>query len=135
MTKYLDLEQILILHENAIGAFGGTQGIQDQNLIESALSRPMTSAFGADAYPTLFAKAAALFHGVVHNHPFLDGNKRTAFGALHLMLLINSHDLTASSTMATKMCLDAIDKKWTVEDVSDWIKLHSKKIHLGRSPS
>jgi len=67
------------------------KGCRDFNLLESAVSRPFHTVFGADAYPTIFNKGAALFHSLVANHPFHDGNKRTAVTALYAFLLGNGH--------------------------------------------
>lgn len=82
MIKYLSLEQVLVIHEKLIEKYGGSHGIRDHALLESAVVRPRTSAFGEEAYPTLFLKAAVLLHSIIKNHPFVDGNKRTGFGAM-----------------------------------------------------
>jgi death-on-curing family protein len=71
-----------------VGGFGDNlRGCRDFNLLESAVSRPFQTVFGGDAYPTIFDKGAALFHSLVANHPFHDGNKRTAVTALYAFLL------------------------------------------------
>ena len=62
------------------------------------------------------------------NHPFLDGNKRTAFGAMHLTLLINGYDLTSSTDDEVEMCLHTAEGKMTEKQIADWIESHSKKI-------
>lgn len=67
----------------------GTKGVRDRGLLESALARPFQTVFGEDAYPTVIDKAVALFHSLVSNHPFHDGNKRTAVTSLHHFLLAN----------------------------------------------
>jgi death on curing protein len=67
----------------------GTGGVKDRGLLESAVGRPHQTVFGQDAYPTVIDKAVALFHSLVSNHPFHDGNKRTAVTALHHFLLAN----------------------------------------------
>jgi death-on-curing protein len=67
----------------------GARGVRDRGLLESAVGRPTQTAFGQDAYPTITDKAVALFHSLVSNHPFHDGNKRTAVSALQHFLLAN----------------------------------------------
>jgi death-on-curing protein len=67
----------------------GARGVKDRGLLESAVGRPYQTVFAQDAYPTVGDKAAALFHSLVSNHPFHDGNKRTAVTALHHFLLAN----------------------------------------------
>ena len=67
------------------------KGCRDISLLESAVSRPFQTVFGEDAYPTILEKAVALFHSLVSNHPFHDGNKRTAVSALYIFLLANGY--------------------------------------------
>src|SRR5882762_1613101 len=76
------------------------KGCRDFNLLESAVSRPFQTVFGGDAYPTIFDKGAALFHSLVANHPFHDGNKRTAVTALYAFLLGNGHYFALSNDEA-----------------------------------
>jgi death-on-curing protein len=67
------------------------KGCRDSHLLESAVSRPFQTVFGLDAYPTILEKSIALFHSLVSNHPFHDGNKRTAVSALYIFLLANGY--------------------------------------------
>jgi death-on-curing protein len=78
----------------------GSKGVKDRGLLESAVGRPYQTVFGQDAYPTLTEKATALFHSLISNHPFHDGNKRTAILSLHHFLLANSHFLLLSNDEA-----------------------------------
>ena len=127
MIVYLSLEQVLLIHKKAMDHYGGAQGIRDKNLLEFAVMRPQMSVFGEDAYPTLFLKAAVLLHAIVQNHPFLDGNKRTGFGAMHIMLLRNGRDLSSSSAQEVRMCLDVATGNMSVEKVAQWIEMNSKE--------
>ena len=77
MSRYLTVPQILFLHSRLIEETGGSQGLRDLGLLESAVARPQTSFSGEDLYPGLFTKAAALMDSLINNRPFLDGNKRT----------------------------------------------------------
>jgi death on curing protein len=92
MTDYLDLEDLLDIARAAIGA---NPQIRDYGLLESALARPSASVFGADAYPDLHLKAAALLHSLARNHALVDGNKRLAWTACRTFLAINGQSISA----------------------------------------
>ena len=89
MIKFLGLPAIL----NANRAFTGDGAVRDIGAIESACHRPQASAFGEDAYPTIWEKAAALMQSLARNHGFVDGNKRTAWSATWMFLRLNGHEL------------------------------------------
>jgi death-on-curing protein len=90
VTEYLDLEDLLATAEAAIG---GPVAVRDVGLLDAAAARPRSSVFGADAYPDLDAKAAALLHSIVTGHPLVDGNKRLGWVAVRLFYLLNDADL------------------------------------------
>lgn len=92
MTDYLDLEDLLDI---ARAAVGGDPDVRDYGLLESALARPRASVFGADAYPDLHLKAAALLHSLARNHALVDGNKRLAWTACRTFLAINEQWISA----------------------------------------
>jgi death-on-curing protein len=127
MIKLINLEQVLYIHETLIKKYGGSHGTRDKNLLESAVARPAMSAFGKDAYPDTYLKAAVLLYSLIKNHPFIDGNKRTAFGGMHIFPLLNGYDLTSTSKQETTMCLDASQSKIDEHQIRIWIKKHTKK--------
>jgi death-on-curing protein len=92
VTEYLDLEDLLDI---ARAAVGGDPEVRDYGLLESALARPRASVFGADAYPDLHLKAAALLHSLARNHALVDGNKRLAWTACRTFLAINEQWISA----------------------------------------
>ena len=94
---FLDLESLLYVAARAINA---EPEVRDYGLFESALARPMASAFGEDAYPGLFEKAAALMHSVARNHALVDGNKRLALAATIAFLGMNGTRLTLTNDEA-----------------------------------
>lgn len=98
-TRYLSAEDLLVIHQALIAHFGGMPGITEAGFarLEAAAAAPRQSAFGADVYPELADKAAALAHAIVRNHPFSDGNKRVAVAALDLMLSWNGAELRADN--------------------------------------
>jgi len=88
---FLELDEVLELHERQIEAFGGTLGIRDQGLLESALAVPRATFGGQFVHETIFAMAAAYAFHIAENQPFLDGNKRTGLGAALVFLRINGY--------------------------------------------
>ena len=92
MTDYLTTADVLAIHEDQIARYGGSHGIRDAGLLESALYRPQTG-----YYADIIEEAAALWESLSQNHPFIDGNKRTAFAATYTFLAINEVRMTASA--------------------------------------
>ncbi len=85
------------------------------------------SAFGKDAYPSLFHKSAVLLHSLVQNHPFVDGNKRAAFGAMHMMLLLNGYDLVSSSKQEVDMVIRVATGKLDPDGIVSWLESMAMK--------
>ena len=94
---FLDLEDLLHVAERATG---GPVEVRDIGLLESAAARPRASAFGADAYPTLHDKAAALLHSIVRNHALVDGNKRLGLASVIAFYGLNGRRLTMTNDQA-----------------------------------
>jgi death on curing protein len=92
MTDYLTVVEVLAIHADQIERYGGSQGVRDQGLLEAGLYRPQTG-----YYADLIEEAAALWESLAQNHPFIDGNKRTAFAATYTFLAINGVHLTADA--------------------------------------
>jgi death-on-curing protein len=95
MTDYLTVPDVLAMHADQLERYGGSRGVRDHGLLESALYRPQTG-----YYADLVEEAAALWESLAQNHPFVDGNKRTAFAAVYTFLAINGAELTASADEA-----------------------------------
>ena len=89
--KYLDLADLQLAAQRALGA---PMEVRDWGLVESALARPQATAFGEDAYPSAWDKAAALMHSLIRNHALVDGNKRVGLTACALLLFKNDVTLT-----------------------------------------
>ena len=124
--NYLYPKQILFLHEKVIEISGGSPEIRDQGLLESAVFRPQATFGGQDLYPDLFAKATALGYSIIKNHPFVDGNKRTGFEALRLMLRINGFNLKASDNEKFQFVMNVAEGKNTEHQMLTWVKGHTK---------
>lgn len=89
MTKYLTVGQVIRFHDELLHRFGGLPGIRDMNLLQSSLENPKNSFMGIEMYASVFQKAAAYLYSITKNHPFNDGNKRTAFVAALAFLRAN----------------------------------------------
>jgi death-on-curing protein len=94
--KYLTVDLVLRIHERQIERFGGDPGLRDAGLLDSALAQPRAAFGGQSLYPTLEEKAAALAFSLVMNHPFVDGNKRTAAAAMLMFLSRNGYTVYAT---------------------------------------
>jgi len=117
VTAYLSLEQLIKLHEALAGR---SAGLRDRGALESALGRPAMTFGGDDLYPDLAAKAAALMHSLVLNHPFVDGNKRTGVAAAELFVRLNQHSLVASDDELLELTVAVAEGKVEVEALAIW---------------
>lgn len=124
--KYLTLEEILILHEYQIKRFGGSFGIRDVTLLESATLRPQASFGGTDLYPDTYSKAAALVHSIITNHAFIDGNKRTGIYAGIVFMRLNGFKVKLNREETLKFSKEVAKNKLTIENIAAWFKKYSK---------
>ena len=114
---YIRVEDILAIHADQIERYGGGEGIRDPGLLEAALFRPQTG-----YYPTLIDEAAALWESLSQNHPFVDGNKRTAFAATYVFLAINGLEITATDDEAQDFVLGLYSaSRVTFENLRAWL--------------
>ena len=126
--KYVALEQILKTHAVLLERYGGSTGIRDEGLLRAAVDRPRTTVGGKGAYPKLHDKAAALFHSLLFNHAFVDGNKRIAFAACHLTLLLNGWEIKVGSQEIYDFMIEAIREHYDWKRISAQLKKWSVKI-------
>lgn len=125
--NYLYPKQVLYLYQQIIRQSGGTIGLRDEGLLESAVYRPQASFGGRDLYPDLFSKTAALGHSLISNHPFVDGNKRVGFEAMRLMLRLNGYDLRASLGAKFEFVMDVAKGRLSEQAMADWLKQHARR--------
>jgi len=126
-VRYLYPKQVLYLHQEIIERSGGSAGVRDQGLLESAVYRPQASFGGEDLYPDLFSKAAALGYSIIKNHPFVDGNKRTGFEAMRLLLRLNGYDIQASLNAKFDFVLAIGEGNLKEQAIADWLKQRSRR--------
>lgn len=120
----LSKEQIFLLHKSLIERYGGTPGVRDEGLLDSALNAPFQSFGGADFFPSIVEKAARLGYGLVKNHPFHDGNKRIGALAMLTMLDLNHLTINTSSAEVAEVFLKLADSKIDEKQLVDWVLEH-----------
>jgi death-on-curing protein len=118
-------ETLLKLHELSIIKYGGSMGIRDEGLMESAIARPYQSFGGEDLYPTVFEKAAAIAESIIINHPFIDGNKRTGYLAMLAILEEGRKEITVSNENIFQLVIDISMGVAKFEQIVAWLKQNS----------
>ena len=125
MTRdYLTVADVLAIHTDQIASYGGAEGVRDPGQLEAALFRPQSG-----YYADVIAEAAALWESLSQNHPFVDGNKRTAFAATFTFLAINSVDLTADANEAWTFLSRLYGRSGFAFDALDaWLRDHTEAV-------
>lgn len=122
--KKLSKKQILMLHTQLIQQTGGSDGVRDYNLLDSALETPFQSFGGDELYPTIQAKAARLGYGLIKNHCMIDGNKRIGTHAMLVFLVLNGIELKYTQKELYETILDIAAGKIEYEDLLQWVLDH-----------
>jgi death-on-curing protein len=124
--NYLTAEQVVFIHAFVVDETGGSHGVRDLGLLESAVARPQATFDGDDLHPDLFIKAAALLHALIQNHPFVDGNKRTGALAVILFLEFNGYELNAKNKELESFALKVAVAKISLSEIADWLRKKSE---------
>lgn len=127
--RVFSVRQILLLHERMIRRYGGSSGIRDAGMLESALARPFATFDGDDLYFDIFMKAGAFIQSIVKNHPFLDGNKRTAFSGAIMFLRSNGISFDVSDGKAVSFMIAVANENLSVDEIAAWLKKQTKETH------
>jgi death-on-curing protein len=122
---WLEMEAILALHDRSLALHGGAQGLRDPGLLESALMRPRNR-FHYEGVKDIVALAASYALAVSSNHPFADGNKRTAFLSLALFLRLNGMRLAADPVDATRTMFALAAGSLGEKDLAEWVRNNSR---------
>lgn len=127
--RYLSAQEVIAINLAMIKRYspGEHIGVKDSGLLESAVLRPQSSAFGEDAYPTISEKAVALFESLGQNHPFHNANKRTAFTALVIFLRYNGRHFKMDAKKAENFTVDMINHKYEFQELVTVIESHCVK--------
>ena len=122
MIDYLTLAEVLAIQADQIDRYGGSHGVRDAGLLDAALYRPQTG-----YYADLVEEAAALWESLAQNHPFIDGNKRTAFAATYTFLVINGAQMTAGSEESYAFISELYETgTFSFDELEAWLRRHVK---------
>ena len=116
------VQDIYELHIQLEKTFILSSGIRDKNLLASAVNTPFQTFMGNDLYPTIYDKAAQLCYGIANNHPFTDGNKRTALHSMYVYLIINGFDITASQQEVENLIINVAAGNMTNTELAEWLR-------------
>jgi death on curing protein len=122
----IGVEQVLRLHELSIERFGGSKGVRDRDMLESAVIRPYQTFAGNPLYPTGISKAAAIAESLIMNHPFVDGNKRTGFLAMFAILQEEGIELIVTEEDAYTFVINISTGSLSFEQIVAWLKTNTK---------
>ncbi len=124
----ISFNNVLTIHQLLVKLFGGSQGIRDSNLLDSALDRPLQTFDGKELHPTLIEKSTSLFESILANHPFVDGNKRTGYVLMRLLLLKNGLDINASQDEKYEFVMGVASGQTKFESIISWLENHTGKV-------
>lgn len=116
------MEEALAIHSAAVARFGGVDGLRDEGMLESALAQPFQSFSGIDLYPDDVAKACRYAYGIIGNHPFADGNKRTATAVMGAYLRMAGIDFRPGHGELLSAMLGVADGSWSFDDLLAWAR-------------
>jgi death on curing protein len=124
VTLYPTFEEAIALHAELLHRFGGAEGVRDPGALESALYRPQSG-----YYDRLALQAAALMHSLAMNHPFVDGNKRVAFGLTAVFLRMNGYRVSVSAGRAEQFVIERlVVGRATLDEIEAWLERHMREV-------
>ena len=130
--RYPTLDEVLTLHQLVLDAHGGSTGLRDMGALQSALAAPRQTMFGEELYPGIADKSAIILYLLTQNHPFVDGNKRTALSACFWFLESNGYTLDVGSEDLYQFTIDIASGHLDKDAVTAWIRKHLRPLKAGR---
>lgn len=127
MIKFISLIELLEIHDLLIRKTGGSSGVRDLGRLESAVAAQTQEVFGKEIYPNIYAKAAALIRGIIADHPFVDGNKRTGMLSGLTLLENNGYQTNFIKGEIEDFAVKVAVEKLEVTYIAKWLKAHTKK--------
>jgi len=118
----IDLKTVLKIHDLLIDEFGGTPGVRDHSLLDSAINRPFQTFDNELLYPSIIDQSAAIIESIIKNHPFNDGNKRTGYTMMRLHLLNNELDIKASEDDKYDFVISIASGQIDFDQIKQWIE-------------
>jgi len=125
--RYLTAQQLLLIHSRLIDQTGGSAGVRDQNRIKSVIEAPKQAVFGQEQYATVFKKATVYIRNIIYDHPFVDGNKRTAMLSGLTFLDLNGYTTDCKPGEIEKLAVRIATKKITINEITGWLEKRAKK--------
>ena len=122
--RLLTVDHVLVIHRYLIDTSGGSTGLRDRGLLESAVAQPALTFGGHDLYPSLVEKAGAIGHALIANHPFVDGNKRIGHASIEATLMLNGYELAADVDDAEATILAVAAGSLNRSGLIDWVREH-----------
>lgn len=119
----ISIEEVLQIHEILIERFGGSDGVRDIRLLDASISRPFNTFDQNELYPSITDKAAAIIESIVKNHPFIDGNKRTGYTLMRLLLLDQGLDINATEDEKYDFVIGIASGKFNFDQIKNWIEI------------
>jgi len=126
-VNFLTTSRVLAIHDQMVKRFGGSHGVRDLGLVESAVARPQSGFGGEYLYKNIFEMTAALLQSLLKNHPFIDGNKRTALTSAGILLKLNGIKLINNHSQEVEFAVKVDNQNLSLEEISKWLKDHSIK--------
>ena len=123
-----DISDVLLIHERLIQQFGGTPGLRDNELLESAILRPLQTFDSAELYPSIEEKASAIIESIITNHPFIDGNKRTGYTLFRIFLLSKGKDIICSQDEKYDFVLSVAEGNLKYNEILNWTRERTKPV-------
>ena len=125
MIQYISLEEILRIHFQVIEDYGGSHGVRDEGRLKSVVNAPKQEVFGEEQYSSLFDKAAVYLRNIIGDHPFSDGNKRTAITICGIFLSRNGKQINASPKNLEEFTISVATQHLSIKDISSWLEINS----------
>lgn len=122
--RYLTLREILEIYQSVMRQSGGTIGIRDLGALESAVAQPRMTFGGVELYETVVEKAASLGFSLIQNHPFIDGNKRTAHAAMETFFVLNGYEILATVDEQESVILQVASGGMNRDEFARWLNAH-----------
>src|SRR4028118_2291862 len=120
--KFVSKSMVLSIHARQIERFGGTPGVRDEGLLESALAQPQATFGGDFLHPTISEQAVAYLYHLAMNHPFIDGNKRTAFAVMDTFLRLNGYSLNLTNEQAYHLVMQVAQSQMSKSDLAGYLE-------------
>jgi death-on-curing protein len=127
VSRFLTAAEVLAIHDEVLAATGGAEGLRDLGLLESAVARPLAGFGETLLHPDRPSQAAALLQSLASNHPFVDGNKRTAFTAMDVFLRLNGARLEATEDDKYGFVIDVVTNRLEFEGMVAWLNAHIRE--------